>query len=501
MTEMEPFASPEPDDDLAAAERARRGDAHRSPLIAPGAASATSRSNAELQRADRRVMWHPFTQQQGWMGEDFPVIVSAYGCWLIDADGRRYLDGVSSLWCAVHGHRVPEIDAAVRAQLERVGHSTLLGLSGEPAVALAEELVHVAPAGLSRVFYSDSGSTAVEVALKMAFQHWRHVEGPETKRTRFVSLKGAYHGDTIGSVSVGGIDLFHGAFGPLLFDVVHTPVPVGHTAADRVADTERCLNEFASILDTSRDSFAALVIEPGVQGASGIRTYPEGFTAELVEMARRDGLLVIVDEVATGFGRSGELFACEQEDILPDLLCLAKALSGGYLPLAATLATERVYEAFHGEHEELKTFFHGHTFTGNALACAAAQAGLELCRRPAFLPRARFLGDRIASGLHAGLDDDTHVLEIRRYGSMFGIELVAHRGHDDEHGRRVEVEAFPMERRTGHLAALAARERGVIVRPLGDTVVIMPPLALSDDEADILVDVTVAAIKEAVSGP
>jgi len=480
----------------AAGDESARG---RSPLMAPGAASATARSNAELQRADRRVLWHPFTQQKGWMGEDFPVITSAYGCWLIDADGRRYLDGVSSLWCAAHGHRVPEIDAAVRAQLERVGHSTLLGLSSEPAVALAEELLSVAPAGMSRVFYSDSGSTAVEVALKMAFQHARHTEGHDTKRTRFLCLDGAYHGDTIGSVSVGGIELFQRTFGPLLFDVEHAPVPTGPTAADRAADTERCLNELSAILDTMGDSFAALVLEPGCQGASGIRPYPEGFTAEVVEMARRDGLLIIADEVATGFGRSGDLFACEREDVQPDLLCVAKALSGGYLPLAATLCSERIHDAFLGAHEELKSFFHGHTFTGNALACAAGRASLELCKRSTFLPRARALGDRIAAGLAAGLEGHAHVLEIRRYGSMFGIELVADVGVDDAHGRRSGVQPFACSRRTGHLVSLAARARGVIVRPLGDSVVLMPPLALSDDEADTLVQATVEAVQEATA--
>ena len=461
---------------------------------------AEPRSNAEWQRADRRVLWHPFTQQQGWMGEDFPVVTGAEGCWLIDADGNRYLDGVSSLWCAVHGHRVPEIDLAVKAQLEKVAHSTLLGLSSEPAVGLAEELLAVAPGDLSRVFYSDSGSTAVEVALKMAFQYWRHTEGPATRRTRFLCLQNAYHGDTIGSVSLGGMDLFHGVFGPLLFEALHAPVPSGPLAGDREADTERCLTAFAALLDTHRDSLAALVLEPGVQGAAGIRVFPEGFTRRLVELARDAGLLVIIDEVATGFGRSGALFACEREGIAPDLLCLAKALSGGYLPLAATLASEPIHDAFLGAHEQLKTFFHGHTFTGNALACAAARASLALCRRPAFLQRAQQLGDRIAAGLHAALHGHPHVLEVRRYGAMFGIELVADRGRDDEHGRRVDVVPFPLARRTGHRVTLAARERGVIVRPLGDSVVLMPPLALTDDEADTLVAVTGDAIEAAVRG-
>ena len=322
----------------------------RSPRTTPtagrdAAAVTGPRDNAALQRADRRVLWHPFTQMRGWQGEDFPVIRGAEGCWLIDADGRRYLDGVSSLWCAVHGHRVPAIDQAVREQLDKVAHSTLLGLGSEPSILLAEELLEVAPGGLTRVFYSDSGSSAVEVGLKMAFQHWRQVEGPDTPRRTFLTLQDAYHGDTLGAVAVGGIDLFHGVFGPLLFETVCLPTPQGDSAAEREADVERCLHQLGVLLDTRGDELAALVLEPGVQGAAGVRVFPEGFTAAVVEAARRAGLLVIVDEVATGFGRSGALFACETEGIQPDILCLAKALSGGYLPLSATLTSERVFES------------------------------------------------------------------------------------------------------------------------------------------------------------
>lgn len=489
MSQVEPAPDAEP---------APRGPAQRRGSAARRAqAPSSGLSNAELQRLDRRVLWHPFTQQQGWMDEDFPVIVRAEGNHLIDADGRRYLDGVSSLWCAVHGHRVPEIDASLREQIERVCHSTLLGLSGEQPILLAEELLQVAPAGLSRVFYSDSGSTAVEVALKMAFQYQRQREGRGTSRQRFLCLSGSYHGDTIGSVSVGGIDLFHGVFGPLLFPVVHASVPGGRCAEERQADSERCLNELSAILDTAGGSFAALVMEPGAQGACGIRPFPPGFSARVAAMARDAGLLIIADEVATGFGRSGELFACEREGFTPDLLCLAKALSGGALPLAATLATEALHDAFLGAHEELKTFFHGHTFTGNALACAAARASLRLCRAPGFLPRARALGDRLDAGLHAALDDHPHVLEIRRYGSMFGIELVAARGSSNDRGKLEGVIEYPLSRRSGHRVTLAARAAGVILRPLGDTVVLMPPLTLSDAEATELVSVTAAAIDQA----
>ncbi|MCB9897361.1 MAG: adenosylmethionine--8-amino-7-oxononanoate transaminase [Planctomycetes bacterium] len=456
-----------------------------------------ARDGAAWRALDRRVLWHPFTQQRGWSGEDFPVIASAEGCTLIDVDGRRYLDGVSSLWCAIHGHRVPAIDAAVGAQLARVAHSTLLGLGQVEPIALAEELLEVAPPGLSRVFYSDSGSTAVEVALKMAFQHWRHVEGGDTRRTRFLCLQDAYHGDTIGSVSVGGIDLFHATFRPLLFAAVQVPVPHGPSPTARAHDAARCLAVLDELLADGADTFAALVLEPGVQGAAGIRTLPEGFTAELVARARAAGVLVIADEVATGFGRSGRLFACEREVVRPDLLCLAKGLSGGYLPLAATLAAERVYAAFLGEHEELKTFFHGHTFTGNALACAAARASLALCRAPGWLERARALGDELAAGL-APLAAHPQVLEVRRYGAMFGIELVRARGALRADGGVDDVEPFPLARRTGHRVALAARARGAVVRPLGDTVVLMPPLTMDASDARRLVRIVCEAIDEAV---
>jgi len=472
---------------------AQRGAPATAGGAAPGSASASGRSNAELQALDRRVLWHPFTQQRGWDTEDFPVIVAAEGCELIDADGRRYLDGVSSLWCALHGHRVPELDAALHAQVDRLAHSTLLGLGGENAALLAEQLLEVAPRGLTRVFYSDSGSTAVEIALKMAFQAQRQAGGARANATRFLCMQDAYHGDTIGSVSVGGIDLFHEIFKPLLFHTEQLDVPRGHSAALRTADMPRCLAALDALLAEHAHEFAALVMEPGAQGASGIRVYPEGFTRAVVERCRNAGLLVILDEVATGFGRSGALFACEREGVRPDLLCLAKGLSGGYLPLAATLCTETIYDAFLGNYEEYRSFFHGHTFTGNALACAAGLASLELCRRPEFLANARRVETRLARGF-APLDAHPHVLEVRRYGSMFGIELVRARRGGEGDGPVF----FDNARRTGHRVTEAARKRGAILRPLGDTVITMPPFTMSDAELDRLVDIALASIDDAV---
>jgi adenosylmethionine-8-amino-7-oxononanoate aminotransferase len=305
-------------------------------------------------------------------------------------------------------------------------------------------------------------------------------------------MQDSYPGDTLGSVSVGGLEVFHSLFHPLLFASTAVPVPRGPSADARAADRARCLQRLDAILDEDPNGYCALVMEPGVQGAAGIRVYPDGFTRAVVERARGAGLLIILDEVATGFGRSGELFAAEREDVEPDLLCLAKGLSGGYLPLAATLTTNRIFEAFLGEPEELRTFFHGHTFTGNPLACAAARASLALCRDEGFLPRARELGSRLETGLSA-LTDHAHVQEVRRYGSMVGIELVARRDAE-------QPGSFPMARRTGHRVTLAARNRGALVRPLGDTVVLMPPLSMSNADVDRLVEVTIASIDEATDG-
>jgi adenosylmethionine-8-amino-7-oxononanoate aminotransferase len=413
---------------------------------------------------DLRHVWHPFTQQREWSTEGAPVVERAEGCELIDSEGRRYLDGVASLWCNVHGHRHPRIDAAVRDQLDRVAHSTMLGLTHPGAADLATRLTEIAPPGLSRVFYSESGSTAVEIALKMAFQYW--AQRGESQRSLFVTLSGAYHGDTIGSVSVGGIDLFHGAFGPLLFPA-HMIEP---------GDAEH----LARILDEQGDQVAAVIVEPLVQGAAGIRVQPPGFLRRIRRLTEEHGVFMIADEVATGFGRTGTMFACEQERVAPDFLCLGKGLTGGYMPLAATLATERVYEGFLGAHEEFRTFFHGHTFTGNPLACAAAIASLDVFEEEQTLlrlqPKIRLLGELLAEV--ATLPE---VAEVRGRGLMIGIDL-------GEHDPAL---------RLGHRVVVEARRRGTIVRPLGDTVVLMPPLAITHDELRRLVSTVSESIRAA----
>jgi len=420
----------------------------------------------ELAAIDKRALWHPFTQQQGWAEEEPLIVERAEGCTLYDTDGNAYLDGTASLWCNVHGHAHPTIDAAIADQLGRVAHTTMLGLSHPPAIELADKLVTIAPPGLSRVFYSDNGSTAAEVALKMAFQYWRH-RGIE--RPGFITLKNAYHGDTIGSVSVGGIDLFHACFGPLLFDTWQAePGDAAHMAA---------------LLSEHAGEVAAVIVEPLVQGAAGILTHPDGYLRAVRELCDEHDVLLICDEVATGFGRTGTMFACEQEGVSPDLMCVAKGLTGGYLPLAATLTTERVYEAFLGEFAELKTFFHGHTYTGNPLACAAALATLEVFEREGTLaqlqPKIALLGELLGEHV-APLPS---VREVRRRGFMVGIELTG----------------FPLELRMGHQVTRAARRRGAFVRPLGDVVVLMAALSISPAELERLVTITADAIAEATA--
>jgi adenosylmethionine-8-amino-7-oxononanoate aminotransferase len=424
------------------------------------------RTTEDLAAADRRHLWHPFTQQQGWSEDELPIVIDhAEGTNLYDTEGNVYIDGVSSLWCNVHGHRHPAIDAAVADQLARVAHSTMLGLSHQPAIECAEELLAVAPPGLSRVFYSDSGSTAVEVALKMAFQWW--AQRGEPQRTGFICLENAYHGDTFGAVSVGGIDLFHSLYRPLLFD----------SWPARAGDAEH----LAELLEEHSRRVAAVIVEPLVQGAAGMLMAPDGYLRRVRELCDAHGVLLICDEVATGFGRTGRMFACDHEQVAPDLLCVGKGLTGGYLPLAATLATERVYAGFLGRFEDYRSFFHGHTYTGNPLACAAAVATLQTFQREhtleALAPKvellARLLDQRIAAL--------PEVAEVRQRGFMVGVELAERPAHE----------------RMGHRVTLAARRRGAVIRPLGDVVVLMPALAMSEADLRRLVAITAASIAEA----
>jgi len=439
---------------------------------------------------ERDCLWHPFTQMREW-GQRRPVVIErAHGCTLVDVEGREYLDGVSSLWCNVHGHNHPGINAAIQAQLEKVAHTTLLGLGSVPAASFARELIDVAPAGLTRVFYSDSGSTAVEVALKMAFQYWQQERGGDHRgRDRFLCLTNAYHGDTVGAVSVGGIELFHKIFSPLLFEAYHAPSPYCYRCPLGLARETcemACFDELASVAESHAEEIAAIIVEPLVQGAAGIITAPEGYLRRVRELCDRLGILLIVDEVATGFGRTGTLFACEQEAVCPDLMALAKGISGGYLPLAATLTTERVYEAFLGEYHELRTFFHGHTYTGNALACAAASASLRVFSTDAVLTRLAAKTARLARGLEP-IAAHPNVGQVRRRGMMVGIELVAD---------RTNKEPFPWQERRGAQVCNRAVEKGLFIRPLGDVIVLMPPLSMSLEEIDRLTAIVAESITE-----
>jgi adenosylmethionine-8-amino-7-oxononanoate aminotransferase len=410
-------------------------------------------STPDLRRLDHQHLWHPFTPMKLWLQDDPLIITAADGMYLIDSDGNRYLDGVSSLWCNVHGHRVPEIDAAIRAQLDKVAHTTLLGLASEPAILLADRLMKLVPQNLKKIFYSDSGATATEIAFKMAAQYWYNLGRPE--KCEFLGFQEAYHGDTFGAMSVGRSELFHRAYFPMLFKTHFAPPPTAP------AQLQNCLSALEDLLRNRASRIAAICIEPIVQGAAGILVHAPGFLSEVRRLATQYEVLLIADEVATGFGRTGKMFACEHEAVEPDLMCVAKGISGGYLPLAATFATQQIFDAFLGDPSEGKTFYHGHTYTGNPLACAAAIASLDLFEKNDVVrsvsAKAVVLGEMLLR-----IKSLPHVREVRQKGFMVGIEL----------------QGFDPRQRTGAAVCAAVRKHGVILRPLGDVIVIMPPLAM-----------------------
>ena len=446
-----------------------------------------SASYDKLKELDHACLWHPFTQMQDWLQEEPCIINEGEGHYLIDVNGRRYLDGVSSLWCNVHGHRKKELNDAIRGQLERISHSTFLGLSHVPGIELAQRLIDIAPPGLKRVFYSDSGATAVEIAIKMAVQYWQ-LRG-QSQRTLIASLAESYHGDTVGSMSIGYSETFHRFHKSLLFPVLRiTPPHVfryyrGMSPAEAL---NAAIKDAEKKIAAEKTSIAALVMEPLMQGAAGMWSQPAAYVTALSEICRENGILLILDEVATGFGRTGKMFACEHAAVMPDILCLAKGITGGYLPLAATLATEEIFSAFLGEYKEFKSFFHGHTYTGNPLGCAAAVANLELFEKENILhemePRIAYLEWALRERFLAL----PHVSDVRQWGFMIGIELV----HD-----KARVKSYPSEARVGHKVILEARRRGVIVRPLGDIIILMPPLSMPETELRIVLDVVLESIR------
>ncbi len=446
-------------------------------------------TNDELERWDREIVWHAFTQ----MSEYEPLIIErAQGCTLVGLDGREYLDGTSSVWCNVHGHRHPRLDAALREQLDKVAHVTSLGASNPTTIKLARRLVEIAPSGLEHVFFSDNGATSVEVALKMALQYWRQRNDPRPNKTTYLALGNAYHGDTLGSVSVGGVERFHAMFQPLLFEVLRAPAPDMYrlpSGVTREGALAHYLGQVQRLLAREHERIAAVVVEPLVQAAAGMMMHPRGYLKGLAELTRRYDVLLIADEVAVGFGRTGTMFACQQEQVTPDLLCLAKGLTGGYMPVAATLTTGEIWRAFLGTYAESKTFFHGHTYGGNPLGAAVALATLDvfeeeqtLAQLPPKIKRLEEHLQRIARRPHVG--------DVRQCGLIAGIELVRN---------RKSKEPYPWEEKRGLAVCDWAREQGVLLRPLGNVLVILPPLSIRLDELDriaLALEVGIAAVTE-----
>ncbi len=445
-----------------------------------------------LARWDRQYVWHPFTQMKEWADNDQLIIEKGKGSWLYDDRGNKYLDGTSSIWVNLHGHRHRTIDKAIRRQLGKVAHSTLLGAASPPSIMLARELVKLAPKGLTRVFYSDNGSTAVEVALKMAVQYWQQQRPPQTSRTEFIRLDAAYHGDTVGSMSVGGLDLFHQRFRPLLFPTRSIDAPYCYRCPLRLQFPScgiACLDPLERVLKQRHAHIAGVIVEPMVQAVAGMITQPPGYLARVRALCTRYNVLLIVDEVATGFGRTGTMFACEHERVMPDLLCLAKGCTGGYLPLGATLATDNVYEAFLGEHGERKTFFHGHSYTGNALGCAAALANLEIFKKEKTLVNVRKHAKLLRTWLRA-LSTVPIVGDIRQCGLMAGIELVSN---------KATGEPFPFSARMGDRVAVECRRRGLLIRPIGNVLILVPPLAASERELRLMTNILIASCRNVCS--
>lgn len=436
---------------------------------------------------DRKFLWHPFTQMQEWEQDEPLIIERGKGSYLVDTEGKQYLDGTSSIWVNLHGHRHPVLDRALRKQLDKIAHSTLLGLSNPSAIELARELIRIAPNGLARVFYSDNGSTAVEVALKMAVQYWRQRHPEAGPKNTFLHLKLAYHGDTIGAVSVGNIELFHSRFKPLLFPTLEADPPYCYRCPLKLTYPTchmACLGPIEQVLKTRHRELAGFVIEPLIQAAAGMIAQPSGYLKRIRELCTTYNVLLIADEVATGFGRTGKMFACQHEGVTPDLMAISKGLTGGYMPLAATLTTDEIYRAFLGKYEDFKTFFHGHSYTGNPLGCAVALANLGVFRREQVL---RSVHQKIAylTKLLTPFARLPHVGDMRQRGLMVGIELVRDQG---------TKEPYPLKARIGHRVAAAAREHGLLIRPLGNVIVLLPPLSTTKNELARMVSILYEAI-------
>ncbi|MFN7064954.1 MAG: adenosylmethionine--8-amino-7-oxononanoate transaminase [Aquificaceae bacterium] len=439
-----------------------------------------------LEQWDKEYFWHPFTQMKVYREEENLIFERGEGVYLYDIKDRKFIDAIASLWCNVHGHNHPKLNQAIIDQLKKVAHTTTLGSSNIPATLLAKRLVDISPEDLTKVFYSEDGAEAVEIAIKLAYQYWRN---KGEKRKAFITLSEAYHGDTLGAVSLGGIELFHGTYKDLLFETIKLPSPYIFCKEryGRLCEEgkEELLYTLEGILK-SRDDIVAVSLEAGIQAAAGMLPFPKGFLRGVRELTERYQVLMIVDEVATGFGRTGSMFYCEQEGVSPDFMCLGKGLTGGYLPLAATLTTDEVFNAFLGEFGELKHFYHGHTYTGNNLACRVALANLEVFEEEKTLEKLKQKIEHLTKRLEEFWELE-HVGDVRQLGFMVGIELVK----DKKTG-----EKFPYGERTGFKVAYRCRERGVFLRPLGDVMVLMPPLAIGTEELDYVIDTLKWAIGE-----
>jgi adenosylmethionine-8-amino-7-oxononanoate aminotransferase len=445
------------------------------------------REELSLLEKNKKYVWQPFTQMKEWVEKEQLIIERGEGIKLYDTEGNSYYDGVSSIWLNVHGHQKKELNDAIKEQLEKISHTTMLGLANVPATELAEKLVEITPAGLNKVFYSDSGSTAVEIGLKMAFQYWQQIDGVYGSKDKFITLRNAYHGDTVGSVSVGGVDLFHKIYRPLLFDSLKAPSPYCYRCSFGEEEGEcnfSCIKELENMMRSRHEEIAAFVIEPLVQGAGGMITAPKGYLSKARELCDKYNILMLADEVAVGFGRTGKMFACEHEEVSPDIMTVAKGISGGYLPISATLTTDEIYYAFYDDYATQKTFFHGHSFTGNPLAAAVSLANIDLFEKEEIIEKMQNK-IKLAQDKLEAFKELKHVGDIRQRGLMIGIELVKDKESKEE---------YPWEERKGVKVCMAAREKGMIIRPLGNVVVFMPPLCSTEEELSEMLEIIYESI-------
>ncbi|MDR3071253.1 MAG: adenosylmethionine--8-amino-7-oxononanoate transaminase [Endomicrobium sp.] len=451
----------------------------------------------KLIKSDKDNIWHPYTQMADWVNDNpsEPLIIErAKGSYLYDVDGKKYLDGVSSLWVNILGHRNPKIDRAIKRQIDKVSHTTFLGLTHEPAIELAEKLLNILPCNIEKIFYSDNGSTAVEIALKMAYQYWLF---KKEDRKMFLSLKNAYHGDTIGAVSVGGVDSFHANFRSLLFRSYFAMSPYCYRCTYRKKEIKfplnvngfkdynvqmgcqgECIAQVEAILKKNNKKIVAAIIEPLNQASAGMIVMPKGYLREYSNLCKRYGVLLICDEVATGFGRTGKMLAIEHENVKPDFICLSKGITGGYVPLAVTATTNEIYNTFLGKYEELKTFFHGHSYTANPIACAAANSVIDIMKQDKILEKLqskiRYLEKKLSE-----LSKHSKIGDIRHCGVMVGIEIIENKETRKSYDSKLNIGAKICD---------SLREHGVIIRNLGDVIVLFLHLTVTKREISKIVD-------------